>query len=60
MLLAKLGFNAQDVQSMSTVEVNAWLNSYSESLGVKPKQEDAVVSARIPLDEIKKRYKEGQ
>ena len=58
-LLSKFGFTPNDVWQMSSIEVAAWISSYCESLGIKPKaaQDNVVKSARIPLSEIKKQWK---
>ncbi len=57
MVLAKFGFTAQAVWAMPVQEVIAWVDTYLESQGIKPKGEGdgAVVSARIPLSELKQR-----
>lgn len=62
MILAKLGFTAKDVWLMNTVEVMAWVESYLESQGIKPKAdgEGTMVSARMPISELKKRYHSEQ
>ena len=62
MILAKFGFTAADVWAMNTIEVMAWIESYLESQGIKPKAggEGAVVSARRPISELKKRYHSEQ
>ncbi|WP_165772756.1 hypothetical protein [Caviibacterium pharyngocola] len=38
--MAKFGFRADDVKKMSHLEVNAWIDSYLASQGVKPSVED--------------------
>jgi len=57
MVLAKFGFTAQAVWAMPVQEVMAWVDTYLESQGIKPKGEGdgAVVSARIPAREVQKR-----
>lgn len=57
MVLAKFGFAAQEVWAMPVQEVMAWVDTYLESQGIKPKAdgEGVAVSARIPLSELKKR-----
>lgn len=60
MVLSKFGFSAKDVWAMTTVEISAWVETYQESLGIKPKEDNTVVSKRIPLAEIKKQYQKGR
>ena len=57
MVLAKFGFTAQAVWAMPVQEVMAWVDTYLESQGINPKGESdgTVVSARIPLSELKQR-----
>lgn len=56
MVLAKFGFTADDVWTMPVQEVMAWVDTYLESQGMKPKAdgEGVAVSVRIPLSELKK------